>query len=396
VQPAGLGGQASAPARVRTTASGRLRASAHERNALDQRLSRLLQCVEVIDSAGLFRCINQMQKVCSNSFTQPSMHHLFTNAHRRISGRGVSVFTQGSFPGVTMEKSHPTEMAAEIVSAFVSNNSVRRSELSALFETVHAAVKRLAEGGVVAPAVTEPPAREPAVSIRKSVTPDYLICLDDGRKFKSLRRHLGALGMTPNNIARNGICHTTIPWSRPITRRSDRSWRRRSASDNCARRLSTPRSRRRASANARPLARVRRRRRRRWPLSQSDPPSSTRATPNHRRPSAQGRYATFAMVVPLSLRLSISRRVCRLREFNAGQIDSESREILARRSLPQCVRALKCEHRSQLAQHRQASESAGLTMPQPVFDFVAGERNVPSRSHGVVMQEDALAALKGS
>jgi predicted transcriptional regulator len=50
---------------------------------------------------------------------------------------------------------------------------------------------------VVAPAVTEPPAREPAVSIRKSVTPDYLICLDDGRKFKSLRRHLGALGMTP-------------------------------------------------------------------------------------------------------------------------------------------------------------------------------------------------------
>ena len=96
-----------------------------------------------------------------------------------------------------MEKSHPTEMAAEIVAAFVSNNSVPRSELSALFETVHAAVKRLAEGGVVAPAVTEPPAREPAVSIRKSVTPDYLICLDDGRKFKSLRRHLGALGMTP-------------------------------------------------------------------------------------------------------------------------------------------------------------------------------------------------------
>ena len=58
--------------------------------------------------------------------------------------------TQGSLPGVTMEKSHPTEMAAEIVAAFVSNNSVQRSELSALFETVHAAVKRLAEGGAVA------------------------------------------------------------------------------------------------------------------------------------------------------------------------------------------------------------------------------------------------------
>jgi hypothetical protein len=64
------------------------------------------------------------------------MHHLFTSAHGRISGRGVSVFKQGSFPVVTMEKSHPTEMAAEIVSAFVSKNAVPRSELSALFETV--------------------------------------------------------------------------------------------------------------------------------------------------------------------------------------------------------------------------------------------------------------------
>jgi predicted transcriptional regulator len=103
------------------------------------------------------------------------------------------VSPQGSLPGVTMEKSHPTEMAAEIVAAFVSNNSVPRSELSALFETVHAAVKRLAEGGAVAS--TESPA--PAVSIRKSVSPDYLICLDDGLKFKSLRRHLSTLGMTP-------------------------------------------------------------------------------------------------------------------------------------------------------------------------------------------------------
>ena len=69
-------------------------------------------------------------------------------------------------------------MAAEIVAAFVSNNPVPRSELSALFETVHAAVKRLAEGGAVASRKTELPA--PAVSIRKSVSPDYLICLDDG------------------------------------------------------------------------------------------------------------------------------------------------------------------------------------------------------------------------
>jgi predicted transcriptional regulator len=94
-----------------------------------------------------------------------------------------------------MEKSGPTELAAEIVSAFVSNNSVPKGELPGLIEAVHAALKKLAEGGDVAPAVSEPPA--PAVSVRKSVTPDYLICLDDGKRFKSLRRHLAMLGMTP-------------------------------------------------------------------------------------------------------------------------------------------------------------------------------------------------------
>ena len=94
-----------------------------------------------------------------------------------------------------MEKSRPAELAAEIVAAFVSNNSVPKGELPALIEAVHAAVKTLADGGKIAAAVTEPPT--PAVSVRKSVTPDYLICLDDGRRFKSLRRHLATLGMTP-------------------------------------------------------------------------------------------------------------------------------------------------------------------------------------------------------
>ena len=70
-----------------------------------------------------------------------------------------------------------------------------RADLPALFEGLHSALKRLADGGEVAPAAIDPPA--PAVSIRKSVTPDYLICLDDGRRFKSLRRHLTMLGMTP-------------------------------------------------------------------------------------------------------------------------------------------------------------------------------------------------------
>jgi predicted transcriptional regulator len=71
--------------------------------------------------------------------------------------------------------SDPMELATEILMAFVANNSVPWAELAALFEGLHVALKRLTDGGRVAPADIEKP--EPAVSIRKSVTPDYLICL---------------------------------------------------------------------------------------------------------------------------------------------------------------------------------------------------------------------------
>ena len=80
------------------------------------------------------------------------------------------------------------ELAAEIVSAYVSNNSVPVGDLAALIGDVHAALARVA-GGVAAPvAVLE--AQKPATSVKKSITPDYLICLEDGKKFKSLKRHL--------------------------------------------------------------------------------------------------------------------------------------------------------------------------------------------------------------
>ena len=66
--------------------------------------------------------------------------------------------------------------------------------LADLIHTVHASLVRLG----AATAAPEPEALVPAVSIRKSVTPGYLICLDDGKKFKSLKRHLASLGMTPD------------------------------------------------------------------------------------------------------------------------------------------------------------------------------------------------------
>lgn len=92
------------------------------------------------------------------------------------------------------EPANAVGMTAEIVAAFVAHNAVPLRELPDLIQSVHAGLKALATG-VKTP--EELPAPTPAVSVRQSLKPDYLICLDDGKKFKSLKRHLAALGMTP-------------------------------------------------------------------------------------------------------------------------------------------------------------------------------------------------------
>jgi len=85
------------------------------------------------------------------------------------------------------------ELAADIVSAYVSNNSVPTGDLPALINEVHAALKRAGT-----PAAADAPRGEPAVPIKKSITPDYLISLFDGKKYKSLKRHLRTShNMTP-------------------------------------------------------------------------------------------------------------------------------------------------------------------------------------------------------
>ncbi|UVK35653.1 MucR family transcriptional regulator (plasmid) [Mesorhizobium sp. AR10] len=89
------------------------------------------------------------------------------------------------------------ELTADVVSAYVSNNPVPVGEIPALIGQVHAALKGTAGTSVSA---EEPEVLKPAVSIRKSVTPDYIICLDDGKKFKSLKRHLSThYGLTPDD-----------------------------------------------------------------------------------------------------------------------------------------------------------------------------------------------------
>jgi predicted transcriptional regulator len=85
-------------------------------------------------------------------------------------------------------------LSADIVSAYVSRNSVTPGGLPALIESVHSALTSLG----VAEVVAKTEVLVPAVPVRKSITPGFLICLDDGTKFKSLKRHLANLGMTPD------------------------------------------------------------------------------------------------------------------------------------------------------------------------------------------------------
>ena len=87
------------------------------------------------------------------------------------------------------------ELTSEVVAAFVSNNPLPKSELPSLIQAVHDALERLAAGPKEA--VPQIEVKLPAVSIRKSISPDFLICLEDGKRFKSLRRHLTGLGLTP-------------------------------------------------------------------------------------------------------------------------------------------------------------------------------------------------------
>ena len=76
------------------------------------------------------------------------------------------------------------DLTAEIVSAYVGNNPVQSTELPSVIRSVHESLTMLAEP---TPVVEE---QKPAVTVRQSITDDYLICLEDGKKFKSLKRHL--------------------------------------------------------------------------------------------------------------------------------------------------------------------------------------------------------------
>jgi predicted transcriptional regulator len=88
------------------------------------------------------------------------------------------------------------QLTASIVSAYVSNNTVSSAEIPALISQVYSALMRVSSGAAgAAPAGP----LKPAVLIKRSITPEYLVCLEDGKKFKSLKRHLRSqYQMTPD------------------------------------------------------------------------------------------------------------------------------------------------------------------------------------------------------
>lgn len=78
------------------------------------------------------------------------------------------------------------EKTTRIVEAFVSHNQIDVKDLPALIGEVHAALDKISQDAPV----QDRPAQKPAVAINKSIMPDYIICLEDGKEFKSLKRHL--------------------------------------------------------------------------------------------------------------------------------------------------------------------------------------------------------------
>jgi len=96
----------------------------------------------------------------------------------------------------TGDTSQVITLTSQIVAAYVERNNIQTADLPALIGSVHQSLSKLVQPE--APA-EEPTELKPAVPVKKSVTPDYIVCLEDGRKLKMLKRHLNnAYNLTPN------------------------------------------------------------------------------------------------------------------------------------------------------------------------------------------------------
>ncbi|WP_114949245.1 MucR family transcriptional regulator [Phyllobacterium myrsinacearum] len=106
------------------------------------------------------------------------------------------------------------ELTAELVAAYVSNNSVPSGDLPALIADVHAALGRVGSGAEAVVTIQEKP--KPAINPKKSVADDCIVCLEDGKKFKSLKRHLMThYGLTPEQYREKWDLDASYPMVAP-------------------------------------------------------------------------------------------------------------------------------------------------------------------------------------
>jgi predicted transcriptional regulator len=101
-------------------------------------------------------------------------------------------------------------LTADVVSAYLSQNQVQVSEIPALIDGVHAAFVRLGS-----PAAPEPVRPEPPVPIKKTITPDAIISLEDGKPYKTLKRHLTGRGLTPQQYREKWGLPADYPMAAP-------------------------------------------------------------------------------------------------------------------------------------------------------------------------------------
>jgi predicted transcriptional regulator len=110
------------------------------------------------------------------------------------------------------EQNQLIELTADIVSAHVSNNTVSLSDVARLVQQVHEALSGLGQ----APAAPEPQKKEPVVSVRASVKPDYIVCMECGKRQRTLKRHLqSAHGMSPDQYRQDYGLPNTYPMVAP-------------------------------------------------------------------------------------------------------------------------------------------------------------------------------------
>ena len=105
------------------------------------------------------------------------------------------------------------DATAIVLQSYLANNKLDKADLPGVITSVYDALKKNAAGETVQPKAVE---QTPAVSIKKSVTADYLICLEDGKKFKSLKRHLqAAYNMTPDDYRKKWGLPSDYPMVAP-------------------------------------------------------------------------------------------------------------------------------------------------------------------------------------